>query len=127
MEAAAIVDAPKESMWAALRRNMAAFGKGFATTLRSKPYLKLCVATFLVFNGFIMISSFQSYVIIYYVFGGNQERGAKYAGSSGTLGAPRTLAVLSFTPWLSTHIGKRRAVYVSTGVSTAGYELPWLC
>lgn len=119
--------APREGAWAGLKRNTAEFFKGFATTLRSRPFLKLCVATFLVFNGFIMISSFQFYVIIYYVFGGNQELGAKYAGYSGTLGAASTFAVISFITWLSTHIGKRRAFYVSTGVSIVGYGLKWFC
>ena len=51
-----------------------------ATTLSSGPFLKLCLATFLVFNGFMLISSFQFYVIIYYVCGGDQTAGAKYAG-----------------------------------------------
>jgi glycoside/pentoside/hexuronide:cation symporter, GPH family len=116
-----------ESRWQAMRRNLAEFGKGFATTLRSRPFLKLCVATFLVFNGFIMISSFQFYVIIYYVFGGDQELGSKYAGYSGTLGAAATFAVIFFITWLSTRIGKRRAFYVSTGVSIVGYGLKWFC
>lgn len=125
--ATVVADAPKEPMVVALKRNMAAFGKGFATTLRSRPYLKLCVATFLVFNGFIMISSFQSYVIIYYVFGGDQELGAKYAGYSGTLGAASTFAIIFFITWLATKIGKRRAFFVSTGVSMVGYAIKWFC
>ena len=79
--------APGESRLTALRRNLATFFQGFGTSLKSSPFRKLCVATFLVFNGFIMVSSFQTYVIIYYVFGGNQEQGAKYAGYAGTLGA----------------------------------------
>ena len=116
-----------ESRLAALRRNIVAFGKGCATTLRSKPYLKLCFATFLVFNGFIMISSFQSYVIIYYVFGGNQELGAKFAGYSGTVGAISTFAVIFFITWLSTKVGKRRAFFVSTGLSMVGYAIKWFC
>jgi len=48
--------------------NVRKFFAGFLTTLRFKPFLKLCLAIFLVFNGFILIASFQSYVIIYYVF-----------------------------------------------------------
>ena len=44
------------------------FFRGFALTLKFKPFLKLCIATFLVFNGFILIASFQPYVLIYYVF-----------------------------------------------------------
>jgi glycoside/pentoside/hexuronide:cation symporter, GPH family len=119
--------APRESQWDGFKRNTVLFFKGFATTLRSRPFLKLCVATFLVFNGFIMISSFQFYVIIYYVFGGDQELGAKFAGYSGTLGAASTFAVISFITWLSTRIGKRRAFYVSTGVSIVGYGLKWFC
>ena len=41
------------------------FLRGFGTSLKFKPFLKICAATFLVFNGFILIASFQSYVIIY--------------------------------------------------------------
>jgi GPH family glycoside/pentoside/hexuronide:cation symporter len=116
-----------EGRLAALRRNTVTFVKGCGTTLKSKPYLKLCFATFLVFNGFIMISSFQSYVIIYYVFAGNQELGAKYAGYSGTLGAVSTFLVIFFITWLATKVGKRKAFFVSTGLSMVGYALKWFC
>ncbi len=116
-----------EGRVAALRRNLVAFGKGFLTTIKSGPFMKLCSATFLVFNGFIMISSFQSYVIIYYVFGGNQEMGAKYAGYVGTLGAISTFAVIFFVTWLGTKIGKRRAFITSTAISMVGYLLKWIC
>jgi GPH family glycoside/pentoside/hexuronide:cation symporter len=63
-----------------LRHVVGDFARGMAVTIRSRPFLKLCAATFLVFNGYILISSFQFYVIIYYVFGGDQARGAEYAG-----------------------------------------------
>jgi GPH family glycoside/pentoside/hexuronide:cation symporter len=74
-----------------------------------------------------MISSFQFYVIIYYVFAGDQELGAKYAGYAGTLGAASTFAVIFFITWLSTRIGKRRAFFVSTGISIFGYAIKWFC
>ncbi|MDX2183865.1 MAG: MFS transporter [Gemmatimonadaceae bacterium] len=118
---------PVESGWAAMKRNAVTFIKGCGTTLRSRPYLKLCAATFLVFNGFIMISSFQSYVIIYYVFGGNQELGSKFAGYAGTLGAVSTFLVIFFITWLATRIGKRKAFFVSTGLSIVGYLVKWFC
>ncbi len=113
--------------WAAVRRNTGEFFRGFAATLRTGPYLRLCIATFLVFNGFIMISSFQSYVVIYYVFGGNQELGARYTGYAGTLGAISTFGVIALITWLATRIGKQRAFYVSTGLSMVGYALKWFC
>ena len=101
------------------------FLNGMKIALSSGPFMKLCAATFLVFNGFILISSFQSYVIIYYVFRGDQERGAEFAGYSGTVGAVSTFAVIVFITWLGTKIGKRNAFFVSTGISMVGYGLKW--
>jgi GPH family glycoside/pentoside/hexuronide:cation symporter len=109
------------------RHSIARFFKGFGTTLSSGPFLKLCLATFLVFNGFILISSFQYYVIIYYVCGGDQNVGARYAGYAGTVGGLCTFAVVAFVAWLATRIGKRRAFFVSTGLSIIGYGLKWVC
>jgi len=122
-----VVAKPDDGGTAALRRNFASFFKGFGATLRTRPFLKLCGATFLVFNGFIMIASFQSYVIIYYVFGGDQEMGARYAGYNGTLGAFSTFGVIFIVTWLATQIGKRKAFFFSTGVSILGYGLKWFC
>lgn len=110
-----------------LVQNIVSFAKGFGTTLSFKPFQQLCAATFLVFNGFILISSFQVYVIIYYVFGGDQERGAEYAGYSGTLQAVATFGVIFIVTWLATVLGKRRAFFVSTAVSMVGYALKWVC
>ena len=110
-----------------LKTNVVSFIKGMGETLKSKPFLKLAVATFLVFNGFIMISSFAAYVIIYYVFGGNQELGAKYAGWAGSVGAVSNFVIIVFITWLATKIGKRRAFFISTGVSMVGYALKWVC
>jgi len=108
-------------------RNLGEFFRGFAVTVRSVPFLRLCAATFLVFNGFILISAFSSYVIIYYVCGGDQELGARWVGLSGTVGAVSTFAVIAFVTWLATRIGKRRAFFVATGLSMLGYALKWPC
>ena len=110
-----------------LKQNLAEFAKGFGITMSNGPFLKLCLATFLVFNGFILIASFQFYVIIYYVCGGDQTAGAKYAGWAGTVGAICTFAVVAFVTWLATRIGKRHAFFVSIGLSIVGYGLKWVC
>jgi GPH family glycoside/pentoside/hexuronide:cation symporter len=111
----------------AVRNNVAGFLRGCAITLRSRPFLKLCIATFLVFNGFMMVSSFQFYVIIYYVFGGDMVRGAEYAGWAGTVQSIATFCVIALTTWLGTRIGKKRTFYVAIGVSMVGYALKWVC
>ena len=109
------------------KENMTEFFKGFGITLRNKPFLKLCLATFLVFNGFQLIASFQSYVIIYFVTAGDQAEGAKWVGWSGTVGAVSAFAVVAFITWLSTRIGKRHAFFVAIGLSMVGYALKWVC
>jgi GPH family glycoside/pentoside/hexuronide:cation symporter len=101
--------------------NLADFFRGFVKTLSSGSFARLCLATLLVFNGFILVSSFSTYVIIYYVFGGDQERGAEYAGYAGTTGAASTFVVIGIVTWLSTRLGKRRAFYIATGLSIVGY------
>jgi GPH family glycoside/pentoside/hexuronide:cation symporter len=116
-----------ESAGKVMLRVIANFFRGFAITIKFKPFLKLCAATFLVFNGFMLIASFQFYVIIYYVFGGDTVAGAEYAGYSGTLGAISTFCVIIFVTWLGTRIGKRRTFFVTTGVSMLGYALKWFC
>ncbi|GGI69114.1 sugar transporter [Shewanella hanedai] len=103
------------------------FFKGFLATIKFKPFLRLCAATFLVFNGFMMVSSFQTYVIIYYVFGGDQALGAEYAGWSGTVSAISTFCVIFIVTKLSASLGKRRAFYTVTGISMLGYALKWVC
>jgi GPH family glycoside/pentoside/hexuronide:cation symporter len=119
--------AGRESAAALFRRNIVGFLRGFVTALSSGPFLKLCLATFLVFNGFILISSFQYYVIIYYVFGGDQLRGAEYAGYALTVQGIASFAVIVLVTWLGTKLGKRRAFFVATGLSIVGYGLKWIC
>ena len=103
------------------------FFKGFLITLKCKPFLCLCAATFLVFNGFMMVSAFQSYVLIYYVFGGDQAEGAKYVGMTGTVSFVATSCAIFITAKLSTMYGKRKAFYVAIVVSIIGYLLKWIC
>ena len=100
---------------------------GFGKTLGSIDFLKLCGATFLVFNGFQLIAAFQAYVIIFYVFAGDQDAAAIWIGYVGMLGAIATFGVIVLTTLLGTHIGKRHAFFVCVGISTVGYGLKWFC
>ncbi len=115
------------TFFAGLKVNVIGFAKGFSTTIRFLPFLKLCGATFLVFNGFMLVSSFSSYVIIYYVFAGDQDKGAEYMGWFGTVSSISTFCVIFFVTWISTKIGKRRTFFLATGISIVGYGLKWFC
>ncbi|TVP48674.1 MAG: MFS transporter [Gemmatimonadales bacterium] len=110
-----------------LKRGIAGFLAGMKLTVQSRPFLKLCAATFLVFNGFILISAFSVYVIIYYVLGGDQALGAQYAGYAGSVGAVSTFGVIILATWMGTKFGKRKAFFITTGISVVGYLLKWFC
>lgn len=103
------------------------FFKGFLITIKFKPFLSLCGATFLVFNGFMMVSAFQSYVIIYYVFGGDQALGAEYVGWAGTVSFIATSCAIFIVTKLSSRLGKRNAFFITIAISIFGYALKWIC
>jgi glycoside/pentoside/hexuronide:cation symporter, GPH family len=125
--AAESVAAEGRTRAAAPLRGIAGFLQGFKVTLKSRPFLQLCAATFLVFNGFILIASLQSYVIIYYVFAGDTVRGAEFAGYAGTVGAVASFCVIVIVTWLGTRLGKKRTFYVAIGISMLGYAMKWVC
>ena len=103
------------------------FLRGLWQTLRTGPFLLLCIATFLMFNSFIMISQFQFWVFAFYITGGNVPEGAALAGVVGTVGTVTGFLVIALVTWLGTRIGKKNAFFVSTGISMLGYALKWFC
>jgi glycoside/pentoside/hexuronide:cation symporter, GPH family len=118
---------PAESLWRAAGRNFIEFFKGFATTIKFTPFLRLCGATFLVFNGFMLVSAFSAYVIIYYVYSGDKSAGAQLMGWNGTVSAIATFSVIPLVTWMSTRIGKRRAFFIAIGISIFGYAIKFFC
>ena len=103
------------------------FLRGLWQTVKTGPFLMLCIATFLIFNSFIMISQFQFWIFVYYVSGANVAEGAGLAGLVGTLGIFVTLLVIAAVTWLGTRIGKKNAFFAATGISMVGYALKWVC
>lgn len=125
--AAAGPAASGEGLARTLRQNAAKFFHDFSVTLQNRPFRKLCAAGFLVFNGFMLISAFSSYIIIYYVFAGDKDAGATYMGWLGVVASVSTFLVIPFVTWLSTRIGKQNAFVACMAVSTAGYSLKIFC
>ncbi|MCC5834013.1 MAG: MFS transporter [Opitutales bacterium] len=111
----------------AVMRQVKAFLKGFLITIRFRPFLKLCAATFLVFNGFMLVSAFSSYVIIFYVYSGDQSAGSRLMGWNGTVSAIATFMVIPLITWISTRTGKRTAFFIAIGISIFGYALKYFC
>jgi GPH family glycoside/pentoside/hexuronide:cation symporter len=106
--------------------NLLEFLKGILITFRCGPFVKICAATFLVFNGFQLGMSFSLYVMIYYVFGGNDSSAGKLNFWFGALTAVSTLVVIPVTAWLATRLGKRRTFFLTISISLGGYALKWV-
>jgi GPH family glycoside/pentoside/hexuronide:cation symporter len=60
------------------------------------------------------------YVIIFYVFGGDQVNGATYVGLFGTVLSACTFGAIYVVTWLATKVGKKRAFILSTTVAIPG-------
>ena len=103
-----------------------AFVQGFKTTIVNKNFLLLGGATFLVFNGFQLIASFQTYVIIFYLYGGDSEAAGPLIGISGTLTSIATFAVIAIVTLVTPKIGKRATFFLCIAISIVGYASKWL-
>jgi len=121
------------------------FFRGIFITFRNVEFIKLCAATFFVFNGFMMISGLGSYVIIYYVFGGlNQDiavnstnwlskwiptlSSGAFIGLFGSISALATaLLVTPIITAISRKVGKRNAFFIAMVIAILGYFVKWFC
>lgn len=106
--------------------NTVQFLKGIGTTFKCSPFVKLCGATFLVFNGFQLGMSFSIYVMIYYLFNGSNSEAGKLMGWFGMLTSIATLCVIPLTGWIAIRIGKRTTFLITISVSIVGYALKWV-
>ncbi len=103
------------------------FVQGFRYTVTNRDFLLLGLATFLVFNGFQLIASFQTYVTIYYLYGGDRESAAILIGWFGSVASVSTFLVIILTTYLGSRIGKRRTFFICVGISAVGYGVKWFC
>ncbi len=106
--------------------NMKDFFKDVKQTVTNKPFLRLCGATFLVFNSFQIIAQFAFFIVIFYLFNGNQPAAGQWPAWFGTISALMTaFLVIPIITYMSTKIGKKNAFVVSTLISIVGYALKW--
>jgi GPH family glycoside/pentoside/hexuronide:cation symporter len=111
-------------------KNMAAntkeFIRGIKLTLQNKPFLKLCGATFFIFNGFQTVSQFAFFIIVYYLFNGDTNAAGTWPAWFGFASAIGTaFLVIPIVTKLSVKFGKKNAFIIATLISIIGYALKW--
>jgi GPH family glycoside/pentoside/hexuronide:cation symporter len=99
---------------------------GFAEAFKIKPFRKLCIATFLIYNAFNTVATFTFFIIVYHLFGGDAGASGIWPTLFGCIGAlMTTFLVIPVVARMSKKLGKKRAFIVSQGISIIGYILLW--
>lgn len=98
----------------------------FKEAFKSKPFRKLCISTFLIFNAFNTVAAFTFFVIVYHLFGGDAGAAGLWPTLFGSLGAlVTTFVVIPIVAKMSKIMGKKRAFIVSQAISIVGYAAFW--
>jgi GPH family glycoside/pentoside/hexuronide:cation symporter len=93
---------------------------------KNKSFMKLCGATFLVFNGFQMVASFSYFIIVFYLFNGDYGSAGHWPAWFSTISAIVTaFMVIPIISAMANKLGKRKAFVISTAISIVGYLLKW--
>jgi len=100
--------------------------KGIKEVFKNKPFMKLCGATFLVFNGFQMVASFSFFIIVFYIYNGDYGLASTWpAWFASFTGLVTAFMVIPIISRIANKWGKRRAFIISTVISIFGYILKW--
>ncbi len=109
-----------------LKQNIKEFLSGIVKTAKNKPFMRLCGATFFVFNGYQTVSQFAFFIIVYYLFNGDQGAAGTWPAWFGTTAALSTLfIVIPIVTYVSQKIGKKNTFIIATIISIIGYVLKW--
>lgn len=109
-----------------LVNNMKSLLRSMIMIFKNKPFVRLCGATFLVFNGFQMVASFSYFIIVFYLFKGDYGGAGTWPAWFSTISALVTaILIIPVITWMSNRWGKRNAFLVSTVLSIIGYLLKW--
>ncbi|WP_242083621.1 MFS transporter [Aestuariivivens sediminis] len=99
---------------------------GFKDAFALRPFRKLCIATFLVFNAFNTIAAFSFFIIVYHLFEGDAGAAGIWPTLFGSIGAlVTTFIVIPIVARMSKILGKKRAFIYAQAISLIGYIMLW--
>lgn len=106
--------------------NLMGVFRSIIQTFKNAAFVRLCGATFLVFNGFQLVSSFAFFIIVFHMFNGDYAATGSWPAWFGTMSAFATaFMVIPVVSWMANKWGKRNAFIISTLISIVGYTLKW--
>lgn len=94
--------------------------------VKNKPFMKLCGATFLVFNGFQIVASFSFFIIVFFLFNGDYGATGNWpAWFSSVSALVSAIVVIPIVSWMASKWGKKNAFIIATTLSIVGYTMKW--
>lgn len=98
----------------------------FIEAFKLRPFVKLCVSTFLIFNAFNTIAAFSFFIIVWYLFNGDAGAAGIWPTLFGSLASlVTTFLVIPVVARMSKTMGKKKAFLISQGISVIGYLMLW--
>jgi len=98
----------------------------FIEAFKLRPFVKLCVSTFLIFNAFNTIAAFSFFIIVWYLFQGDAGAAGIWPTLFGSLASlVTTFLVIPVVARMSKVMGKKKAFIISQGISVIGYLMLW--
>ncbi|MCB9080144.1 MAG: MFS transporter [Lewinellaceae bacterium] len=115
-----------EITFKSLFKNLKGLLNNMVLISKNKPFVKLCAATFLVFNGFQMVASFSYFIIVFYLFNGKYDAAGNWPAWFSTISAIATaFLIIPIITWMANKWGKKKAFIISTAISIVGYIFKW--
>jgi GPH family glycoside/pentoside/hexuronide:cation symporter len=106
--------------------NLKGVFNGIKQAFKNASFVRLCGATFLVFNGFQLAASFSYFIIVFHMFDGDYGATGSWPAWFATLSAVVTaFLVIPIVTWMANKWGKRNAFIIATLISIVGYALKW--
>lgn len=116
----------KEISFRTLTNNLVELWESIKQVSKNKPFMRLCGATFLVFNGFQLVAAFSVFIIVFYMNQGSWEQAGTWPAWFNSLNAIITaFLVIPIISKMATKWGKRKAFLISTTLSIIGYSIKW--
>ena len=108
------MDAPemgdrKKLTFTSIFSNLKDLVKSIGEAVKNKPFMKLCGATFLVFNGYQIVASFSFFIFVFYIFNGSYEATSTWPAWFSSVGAfVSAFLVIPIVSRMATKWGKKK-------------------